>query len=379
MSYLHRSVLTSKLPPKSNVQPRKRGKPDFTPVSWKKYFDNKQDVHINGNSFRIYTSGETGPLLVFLHGGGFSALSWSLLCSTLTEQVECQILAMDLRGHGDTHTKDDEDLSIDTLASDVVNVINCVYTDLHPVILVGHSLGGSIAVHAGHHPNLVSLIGIVVIDVVEGTALGALSSMQSILRGRPQTFNSVEEAIKWSVQSGQLKNIESAKISMPGQLKNAKTNKSATEELEENPEIPDPGVISSNIPRTNVESISEDEEACFKSPGIVSGKYTWRIDLRATENHWPGWFQGLSRLFLSCNAQKLLLLASLDRLDTDLTVAQMQGKFEVHAFEQSRGRCGHVIHEDIPDAVAEVLSTFLVRNKFAQAKSQYEEGPMPCC
>lgn len=384
MSNLQKSVLTSKLPPRgTSFQPKRRGKPDFTPAPWNKCFENKRDVLVNGNSFRTYTSGSTGPLIVFLHGGGFSALSWSLLCATIGDMVECQILAMDLRGHGDTYTTNDEDLSIDTLASDVVEVINTVYTEMLPVVLVGHSLGGSIAVHTAHHPNLSSLIGIVVIDVVEGTALGALSSMQSILKGRPQSFNSIDAAIKWSVQSGQLKNIESAKISMPGQLKNISTGKPATDELEENENNDGPNIDSSpdttSLPRTNVESISEDEEACFKAPGVVSGKYGWRIDLRATENHWPGWFQGLSKLFLSCNAQKLLLLASLDRLDTDLTVAQMQGRFEVHAFEQSRGRCGHVIHEDIPDAVAEVLSTFLVRNKFAQAKSNFEGGPMPCC
>ena len=68
---------------------------------------------------------------------------------------------------------------------------------MQPVILIGHSLGGSIAVHAAHNQNLLSLNGIVVIDVVEGTALGALSSMQSILRGRPQSFKSIEDAIKW--------------------------------------------------------------------------------------------------------------------------------------------------------------------------------------
>lgn len=81
--------------------------------------------------------------------------------------------------------------------SDVVDVINHVDAEMRPVILIGHSLGGSIAVHAAHNPNLSSLNGIVVIDVVEGTALGALSSMQSILRGRPQSFNSIEDAIKW--------------------------------------------------------------------------------------------------------------------------------------------------------------------------------------
>ncbi|CAH1388553.1 unnamed protein product [Nezara viridula] len=377
MSFMHRTLLTSKLPPKSSSQPRRRGKHDFTPVSWKKYFENKRDVVINGNSFRIYTSGDKGPLLVFLHGGGFSALSWALLSSMLCEMVECQILAMDLRGHGDTITQNDEDLSIETLSSDVVDVINHVHAEMRPVILIGHSLGGSIAVHAAHNSNLSSLNGIVVIDVVEGTALGALSSMQSILRGRPQSFNSIEDAIKWSVQSGQLKNIESAKISMPGQLKNSKTNKPATTELEN--EIVEGSLSELPHPRSNVESIAEDEEATFKPPDVSNGKYSWRIDLRSTENHWPGWFQGLSKLFLSTNVQKLLLLASLDRLDTDLTVAHMQGKFEVHAFEQSRGHCGHVIHEDIPDAVAEVFSTYLVRNKFAQPKSNFEVGSMPCC
>ena len=34
----------------------------------------------------------------------------------LCEMVECQILAIDLRGHGDTITLNDEDLSIETLS-----------------------------------------------------------------------------------------------------------------------------------------------------------------------------------------------------------------------------------------------------------------------
>lgn len=41
------------------------------------------------------------------------------------------------------------------------------------------------------------LAGLVVIDVVEGTAMDALSSMQSFLRGRPQKFNSLQNAIEW--------------------------------------------------------------------------------------------------------------------------------------------------------------------------------------
>lgn len=62
------------------------------------------------------------------------------------------------------------------------------------VVFVGHSMGGAIAVQCAH---LVNCLGLCVIDVVEGTALDALSSMQSILRGRPASFKSVQHAIQW--------------------------------------------------------------------------------------------------------------------------------------------------------------------------------------
>lgn len=86
--------------------------------------------------------------------------------------------------------------------------------------------------------------GLSVIDVVEGTALDALASMQSFLRSRPSHFKSVEHAIEWryyntiiyilymkinssrsyslfynfSVRSGQIRNLDSAKVSMQGQI-----------------------------------------------------------------------------------------------------------------------------------------------------------------
>ena len=40
----------------------------------------------------------------------------------------------------------------------------------------------------------------------------------------------------------------------------------------------------------------------------------------------------------------MLLLAGMDRLDTALTVGQMQGKFQLTCMPQS----GHAIHEDQP-------------------------------
>lgn len=87
-----------------------------------------------------------------------------------------------------------------------------------PIMLVGHSMGGAICVQIAHLELIPSLIGCVVIDVVEGTAMEALTSMQSFLRSRPQSFKSIPQAIEWGVRSGQIRNVESAKVSMPGQI-----------------------------------------------------------------------------------------------------------------------------------------------------------------
>ena len=69
----------------------------------------------------------------------------------------------------------------------------------HNYVLVVNrcSMGGAIAVHTAIRDLVPSLSGLVVIDVVEGTALEALSSMQSFLRGRPKVFKSIEHAIEW--------------------------------------------------------------------------------------------------------------------------------------------------------------------------------------
>lgn len=35
-------------------------------------------------------------------------------------------------------------------------------------------------------------------------------------------------------------------------------------------------------------------------------------------------------------------------------------------------QCGHAVHEDVPDKVAEVLATFMIRHKFAEPESNFE-------
>lgn len=61
---------------KSRGLQRKR---DYDPVKWNPYFDCSKDVTVGENTFHVYIKGTEGPLLVLLHGGGYSGLTWAEL------------------------------------------------------------------------------------------------------------------------------------------------------------------------------------------------------------------------------------------------------------------------------------------------------------
>ena len=65
-------------------------------------------------------------------------------------------------------------------------------------------------------------------------------------------------------------------------------------------------------------------------------RWRWRTDLAASQPFWEGWYQGLSDLFMGLKVPKLLVLADTNRLDTPLTVAQMQGRFQMQLVPQVR-------------------------------------------
>lgn len=80
-------------------------------------------------------------------------------------------------------------------------------------------MGGALAVHLVDRYKIPNLLALAVIDVVEGSAMEALSFMKNYLRNRPQQFQSLESGIQWSLNSGTTTNKRAARISMPSQLK----------------------------------------------------------------------------------------------------------------------------------------------------------------
>ena len=122
--------------------------------------------------------------------------------------------------------------------------------------------------------------------------------------------------------------------------------------------IQDNRAVTSQVPES---SPSEETGATAVSTVTDTDKsgYTWRIDLATTESHWKGWFQGLSSVFLSSPVPKVLILAGTDRLDKELTLGQIQGKYQFNVLP----KCGHLVHEDAPDSVADIIGDFLVKFK----------------
>ncbi len=84
-------------------------------------------------------------------------------------------------------------------------------------------MGGSIATKtvqtiALNHQNeewAEHIKGLFIIDVVEGSAMDALPFMESIVKSRPSKFNSLQDVVKYGVSSGTVRDIKSAKVSMP--------------------------------------------------------------------------------------------------------------------------------------------------------------------
>jgi protein phosphatase methylesterase 1 len=275
-----------------------------------------------------------------------------------------------------------EDLTLATLAADLLAVITLTQSAMHwpalpPIILVGHSLGGAVVTElafslaktalninintsskpppTGHlgratmptaapgptppasntastntqtTDTKLDLLGYAVLDVVEGSAMDALQSMHAYLATRPAGFDTLRDAVEWHVRSRTVRNAVSARVSVPGLL--IQHQPSQNQALG--------GWVGGGVSGGgDEEGFMEGEGVVEEREGVLNGSGTgkksgskpwrWRTDLAKTQPFWEGWFGGLSKKFLSGRGGKMLLLAGTDRLDTELTIGQMQGMF----------------------------------------------------
>lgn len=322
------------------------------PRDWRESFSRATFIRANGGRFKVYSRGsfdddldgdefETRAVLFMLHGCPYTALTWAPTVEEIARRAaedgtsvaaSVDAIAMDLRGHGESDGGLGDDrgdngatFDPDVMALDAFETLGAFLTrSKRRVVVIGHSMGGAIAARCAaliENANRESsssypaeLAGLVLVDIVEGSALSALPAMGALVDSRPSEFATLEDAMRWSSsRGGGTTNTRSASVSLPSQLRK---------------------VVAAD----------------------GSSKYVWITDLRATAPFWTSWYRGLSGKFLAVKAPKLLLLAGNDRLDTELTIAQMQGRFQMTVC-----KAGHCVQEDDPDAVATTLENFVSR------------------
>lgn len=98
-------------------------------------------------------------------------------------------------------------------------------------------------------------------------------------------------------------------------------------------------------------------------------RFEWKVNLTETEKYWHGksgvivgWFEGLSGSFLRVKVPKILVTAEKERLDKELTIAQMQGKFKVSVIHN----VGHSVQEDDYHQTAKLFHEFLFQFRIPQ-------------
>ncbi|KAI0750056.1 protein phosphatase methylesterase [Daedaleopsis nitida] len=310
--------------------------PSLAPISASGFFDQATQVAVSDSDLDIrayYTPPKfaDGTVMVCHHGAGYSGLSFACMAKEVTDMSkgECGVLSYDCRGHGKTkHINspeylEEENLDVEVLTADLVNFIRVIFPDAQSapsLLLVGHSLGGSVCVRAcpvlqQYHYRIT---GVAVIDVVEEFTLEALPLMHSLLNARPEGFDSPEDAIEWHIKTNTVRNPASARVSIPGAI------------------VPTP-----------------------EGSPVGTPAYLWRTPLRSTAPYWSSWFTGLSSKFLASRTARLLVLAGTERLDRELMIGQMQGKFQLVVIPG----VGHMVQEDDPTRMADVLVEFWRRNE----------------
>ncbi len=111
-------------------------------------------IHGHRRAFRIAGS---GPVILMLHGVGDNSTTWDTVHARLAQRFT--VIAPDLLGHGESD-KPRADYSLAAFANGVRDLL--IALDIDRVTVVGHSLGGGIAMQfAYHYPQFVERVVLV--------------------------------------------------------------------------------------------------------------------------------------------------------------------------------------------------------------------------
>jgi pimeloyl-ACP methyl ester carboxylesterase len=150
------------------------------------------EIRVDGRRLHLLVWGARNPrTVILLHGGSAHAHWWDFVAPSLADRF--RLIAPDLRGHGDSEHAVPSAYAIDDHARDLEAIVTALA--LEPFAIVGHSLGGFIALRFTHE-HAASVRSLVIVDGRPESGSGR-SGLVRRLRHLPHpTYPDSEDAIR---------------------------------------------------------------------------------------------------------------------------------------------------------------------------------------
>ncbi|MBI2847032.1 MAG: alpha/beta hydrolase [Chloroflexi bacterium] len=153
-----------------------------------------RDGYVSVNGLRLHYldwDGKGRLPVVLVHGLTSNAHSWDLLAESL--KGSHRVLALDMRGHGESEWAKDGKYNIEDLLLDMESFIDALR--LESFVLAGHSMGSGLSVrYTARHPSRVERLILVEGNPNAQPSPGWLKGMY-LVRDMPDEFDSLEEAL----------------------------------------------------------------------------------------------------------------------------------------------------------------------------------------
>lgn len=141
--------------------------------------------------YRRFGRSHRSPVLIS-HGLSFFSYDWIDVAARLASNRE--VVAMDMRGFGESSWSPAKDYKLETLSRDAIYLLDAL--DWPKAVLMGHSFGGRIALAtAGWHPDRAAAL--ICVDFAPDIAPAGRRHVAERIGRQPDLFASVEEALRY--------------------------------------------------------------------------------------------------------------------------------------------------------------------------------------
>jgi pimeloyl-ACP methyl ester carboxylesterase len=141
--------------------------------------------------YRKFGKPGRAPVLI-VHGLSFFSYDWIGVASLIAQDRE--VVAIDMRGFGESGWSPTRNYELETLSQDVVNVLDTL--GWKKAVLMGHSFGGRVClVTAGWHPERAAAL--VCVDFAPDLAAVGRKHVAERIGRQPEIFASVNEAMTY--------------------------------------------------------------------------------------------------------------------------------------------------------------------------------------